>query len=304
VLLCGSYGQGKTTLAKIIANEMGGNFIEITPSIKPRDLLRILRGLKKGDIIFIDEVHKLSTEIIETMLYPAMEDYEVHFTEGNSQRTDSRTEKIAPFTLIGATTETGKLLKPFYSKFPINITLCEYKIDTIASIIKNSFRVNGMTISDELCFAIAERSRLSPRTANAYVEGIASSAIVREADERNITGKGALGGNSAVANLNIEITKQDVDDYFNKLGVDEKGLKEEERKILRIIIEMYGGGPVGQENIAKALNVSTNRVDQEYEPYLVKLGLLVVRPQGRFATDAAYEYLGLNKSAKDDGKQD
>jgi len=295
VLLCGSYGQGKTTLAKIIANEMGGNFIEISPAVKARDLQRTLRNLKKGDIIFIDEVHKLSTDIIEALLYPAMEDFEIHYTESNSRATNTKTQKIAPFTLIGATTETGKLLKPFYSKFPINITLSEYKIETIAAIIKNSFGVNGMEIADELCFNIAKRSRLSPRTANAYVEGIASSAIVKEAERRNISGKGALNGKESVAALNIKITEADVNDYFNRLNIDEKGLKEEERKILDVIIKMYNGGPVGQENIAKALNVAPNRVDQEYEPYLVKLGLLNIRPQGRYVTDAAYEYIGRRK---------
>jgi Holliday junction DNA helicase RuvB len=278
---------------------MGGRFIEVTPAVNSRDLLRILRNVKKGDIIFIDEVHKLKTEIIESMLYPAMEDFELHYTESNSQHTNSKTQKIEPFTLIGATTETGKLLKPFYSKFPINVTLCEYKLETIATIIKNSFRVRGINISDELCFEVANRSRLSPRMANAHVEGIASSAIVKAAEQKNIEGRGALNSKEAIEALHITITKDDVLNYFNKLGIDERGLKEDERKILRVLIEMYNGGPTGQENIAKALNIATNRVDQEYEPYLVKLGFINIRPQGRYATEAAYEYLGIkNENAK------
>lgn len=293
ILLCGSYGQGKTTLAKIIANEMSGNFIEITASVKYRDMLRTLRDIKAGDIIFIDEIHKLSTEIIETLLYPAMEDFEIHYTESNSMRTKSRTQKISPFTLIGATTETGKLLKPFYNKFPINITLSDYQLETIAAIVQNSFRVLGIEISDELAFSIAKRSRLTPRTANAFVEGIASSAIVREAEKRNLTTRGALNNKDAVAALKIKITSADVENYFNNMGIDELGLKEEDRKILRVIITMYNGGPVGQDNIAKALNMSNNRIDQEYEPYLVKLGFINVRPQGRYTTDAAYKYMGL-----------
>ncbi len=291
ILICGSYGQGKTTLAKIIANEMKGNFITISAGIKQREMLKTLRELKPNDIIFIDEVHKLATEVIETLLYPAMEDYEVHYTEMKGGKVMTRSEKIAPFTLIGATTESGKLLKPFYSKFPINVTLVDYDLGTIAAIVKNSFRISHINISDELAYAVAKRSRLSPRMANAYVNGIGALAIVREAERRNLP-DGSLRSEETVRALNITITEKDVNDYFERLGIDELGLKEEERKILRVIIEMYGGGPVGQENIAKALNMASNRIDQEYEPLLVKLGFVNVRPQGRFATDAAYRYLG------------
>ncbi len=303
VLLCGSHGQGKTTLANIIANEMGGNFYNLSFTIKARDLQRTLRNIKKGDVIFIDEVHRLPTEIVESILYPAMEDFELHFTESNSRTTSNKTQKIEPFTFIGATTETGRLLKPFYSKFPINVTLCEYAVETIAAIVKNSFRVNGMSISDGLCFEIANRSRLSPRMANAHVEGIVSSAIVREAERRNIKGKGALSSPEKLAELKIEITEEDVKKYFARIGVDEKGLKEEERKILGVLIDMFGGGPVGQEVIAKALNMAANRVDQEYEPYLIKLGFVNIRSQGRCATDAAYEYMGRKKPNRKENSQ-
>lgn len=295
VLLCGSYGQGKTTLAKIIANEMGAGFIELTASVKPRDMLRTLKQLKSGDIIFVDEVHKLSSDVIETLLYPAMEDFEVHFTEGNGMRTKNVTEKIAPFTLIGATTESGKLLKPFYSKFPIKVTLSEYEPEIITGIVKNSFRKLGMRVEDGLAEDIARRSRLLPRTANDYVKGIASSAIVRAAEKRGITGRGALSSREAIADLGITVQPQDVYGYFDGLGIDKLGLKDEDRQLLRVIIQMFGGGPTGQENLAKALNMAENRINEEYEPYLVKLGFINVRPQGRYATDAAYEYLGIQK---------
>lgn len=290
ILICGSYGQGKTTLAKIIANEMKGNFITVSAGIKHRDMLRILRSLKPNDIVFIDEVHKLATDVIETLLYPAMEDFEVPVAETTDLGTLSKAVKIAPFTLIGATTETGKLLKPFYSKFPINVTLVDYQLDTIASIVKNSFRVTNIAISDELAYAVARRSRLSPRMANAYVNGIGASAIVREAERRRLP-DGSLRDEDTVRALNIHITEQDVNEYFDRIGVDSYGLREEERKLLHVVIDMYHGGPVGQENLAKALNMATNRIDQEYEPYLIKLGFLNVRPQGRFATEAAYRYL-------------
>ncbi len=294
ILICGSYGQGKTTLAKIIANEMKGSFITVSAAIKHREMLQTIRNLKPNDILFIDEIHKLATDVIETLLYPAMEDFEVHVTETMDGRTQTKTLKVAPFTLIGATTETGKLLKPFYSKFPINVTLIDYDLETIAAIVKNSFRVTNIAISDELAHDVARRSRLSPRMANAYVNGIGASAIVREAERRALP-DGSLRDEKTVRALNIRITQADVEDYFKRIGVDELGLREEERKILRIVIEMYHGGPVGQENLAKALNMAVNRIDQEYEPYLIKLGFLNVRPQGRYVTEAGYRYLGYEE---------
>ena len=294
VLLCGSYGQGKTTLAKIIAKEMGGNFVEVNSRVKPRDMVHILQELDSGDIVFIDEVHQLSAEVIETILYPAMEDFELHITEGNAAKTNNRTEKISPFTLIAATTETGKLLKPFYSKFPIKVTLAEYTPETIAAIIKNSFRVFGLKISDELCVEIAKRSRLSPRTANEYVIGIRDVVVINESARRNITAKGALSDSNAIARLNIEVHEADIFDYFRMRGIDENGLDNEQRRILKILVENYNGGPVGQDTIAKALNVSNNRVDEEYEPYLIKLGLLGICSNGRFVTEAGFKYMGKN----------
>ena len=299
VLLCGSHGQGKTTLAKIIAAETGTDFIELNASVRYRDMLRTLRQVKHGDIIFIDEIHKLSADVVETVLYPAMEDFELHFTEGNGARTKNVTTKIPHFTLIGATTESGKLLKPFYSKFPIKITLEEYNVDVIAAIVRNSMRALGIRIDDAAALDIARRSRLTPRTANAFVEGISSSAIVRAAERKGLTGKGALAGGKA-AGLDITVDESLVREYFDKLGVDSLGLTAEDRKILDVMINMFGGGPVGQDNLAKALNVSNNRIDQEYEPFLVKLGFINVRPQGRYATEQAYEYLGFShgKSGK------
>ena len=298
ILLCGSYGQGKTTLAKIVANEMGASFTELTASVKYRDMLRILKQLKPGDVVFIDEVHKLSSDVIETLLYPAMEDFEIHFVEGNGARTKTVSEKISPFTLIGATTESGKLLKPFYSKFPIKVTLTEYQPEIITAIVKNSFAKLGMRIDERLAEDIAHRSRLLPRTANDYVKAIASSAIVRVAEQRGITGRGALSSRDAIAALNIVVEPKDVYGYFESLGIDKLGLKEEDRKLLNVIITMFGGGPTGQENLAKALNVAENRINEEYEPYLIKLGFINVRPQGRYATEAAYRYLGLEKKKR------
>ena len=291
VLLCGSYGQGKTTLAKIIAKEMGSNFIEVNARIKPQDMVNVLRNLQPGDIVFADEVHQLSSEIIETILYPAMEDFELHITETVEAKRVSKTEHIAPFTFIGATTETGKLLKPFYSKFPLKVTLAEYSEETIATIIGNSFRVYGLGITDALCRMIAKRSRLSPRTANEFVSGIRDIVVTREAERRNITEKGALKDSNAISQLHINVEEEEIEYYFTTKGIDEKGLDNEQRKILQIMIENYNGGPVGQDTLAKALNVANNRVNEEYEPYLIKLGFLGIGPNGRFVTEQGIRYM-------------
>lgn len=295
ILICGSYGQGKTTLARIIANEMEGKFVEVTASIKPKDLLRTLKDMGPDTIIFIDEVHKLSTDIIETLLYPAMEDYQINYVEQKGNSIKNVTTKICPFTLIGATTESGKLLKPFYSKFPIKITLEEYTEEVMLSIIKNSFANLGMHIDDSLALNIAKRSRLLPRLANAFVEGIASSAIVKYAETNNIVKKGAFQEKEDIEKLNISIEEDIITKYFDNLAIDENGLNQEDIKLLKTLVENYQGGPVGLETLAKALNMASNRIDQEYEPYLIKLGMIGINPQGRYATDKAYQYLGISK---------
>ena len=300
VLLCGSYGQGKTTLAKIIANEVGGNFYEVSAQVRYRDMLRILKQLKPGDVVFIDEVHRLTNDVVETLLYPAMEEYKLNYAEGNGARTRTISQDIAPFTFVGATTESGKLLRPFYSKFPIKITLAEYELSVIAAIVSNSFRALGLQIAPGPAEDIARRSRLSPRTANSFVEGIASSAVVKEAARRGITAKGALADRNAIEQLNISVQAEDVRSYFIKKGIDEIGMSDEDRMVLNSLIKLYSGGPVGVDNLAKSINVEPNRLTREYEPYLVKCGFINVRPQGRFATDQAYRYLGIPKNASDD----
>ena len=304
VLLCGSYGQGKTTLAKIIAKEMGSNFIEVNARIKPQDMVSVLRNLQPGDIVFADEVHQLSSEIIETILYPAMEDFELHITESVNANRISKTEYISPFTFIGATTETGRLLKPFYSKFPLKITLAEYTEETIATIISNSFRVYGIGITNEQCKMIAKRSRLSPRLANEFVSGIRDIVVTREAERLKITQKGALKDSDSIINLHIEVNEEEIVYYFDTKGIDENGLNREQRRILQIMIDNYNGGPVGQDTLAKALNVANNRVNEEFEPYLIKLGLLGIGPNGRFVTDQGFRYMEKYRGKSTQGTLD
>ncbi len=300
VLLCGSYGHGKTTLAKIIASEMNCVFKELPTSIKSKEFEKILLNLKPNSILFFDEVHKLSTELIETLLYPAMEDFEVHTLANTNGQFENKTVKIPPFTLICATTESGKLLKPFYSKLPIKITLEEYTPETISTIVQKSFNKFGMTISEELALYIAKRTRMIPRIANSFVEGISSYSLVDYAEKNHIDENGVLDSKTKIEALKIEINKELVDKYFEMLEIDELGLNSEDRLIIKTMIEKYNGGPCGLETLSKALNISPNRIDQEYEPYLVKLGFIKVTTQGRIITPKAYEYFDYKY---DDRKQ-
>ena len=297
-LICGSYGQGKTTLAKIIANEAKCNFVEVSSKIKYSDMLHTLLDLKKGDIIFIDEIHGLDNDIIEQLLYPAMEDFEIRYTERKGARSSNITKKISPFTLIGATTETGLLLKPFYSKFKINCTLEEYSIDTITAIIINSFSKEGMGITEKLAREIAARSRWSPRQANALVEGIAGAVLDRICEEKGINQAGALSSSEARKKLGIQVQEKDIEIYCDIQRIDEKGIKGEEIRILQIIAIDHNGGPVGVDTIARAMNVAVNRIKYEYEPFLIKLGFIGIKNGGRYVTEAGLKYLGLDNGGK------
>ena len=295
ILICGSYGQGKTTLAKIIANEAKCNFVEVSSKIKYSDMLHTLLDLKSGDIIFIDEIHGLDNDIIEQLLYPAMEDCQVRYTERKGAHSTNITKKISPFTLIGATTETGLLLKPFYSKFKINCTLEEYSLDTITAIIINSFNKEGMYITKDLAEKVAARSRWSPRQANALVEGIAGAVLDRVCEEKGINQAGALSSVDARKKLGLQVQEKDINVYCDIQRIDEKGIKGEEIRILQLIAIDHHGGPVGVDNIAKAMNVAVNRIKYEYEPFLIKLGFIGIKNGGRYATEAAFKYLGLSQ---------
>lgn len=303
VLLCGSYGQGKTTLARIISNEMGAGFVELPASVKPPEMIKTLKSLNDGDILFIDEVHKLMPDVVETVLYPAIEDFELHLVENNGGKTRAHTVKINRFTLIGATTESGKLLKPFYSKFPLKITLEEYTERVMATIVKNGFAARGGVIDDDAAFEIAKRSRGIPRLAGSFTEGVHSMVLVREAERCGIT---SLGHGER---LTVRASKSDVLAYFKQAGYDALGLGDFERKLMLKLLKTYGGGPIGQETLSKALDISENRLGGEYEPYLVKLGFITITPQGRYATDKAFEYFGIfnprkHRAAKRNAEQD
>ena len=293
LILYGSHGLGKTTFAKIIANEMRTSFTEVNVSkITPADMLAILKNIKPRDIVFIDEIHTLPLVVAESLLYSAMQDGRVTYTEGKGKFAKTETIELPPFTLIGATTEIGKLAKPFTQR-AIQIRLEEYSDEIIGGIITKSFYKLGMSISAELALHIAKRCRNNPRIANNMVKRISDKALVRYATINNLTTQGSLDSVDAIRRLNIQISQQVIDDFFKENGIDEYGLESGDRELLKMIIHRYKGGPVGIDTLARAMNESNNVLAQKYEAYLIKKGMLRIDREGRVVMPAAYIALGM-----------
>ena len=281
VLLHGPPGLGKTTLANIIANEMSVGFKVTSGPVldKPGDLAGLLTNLEEGDVLFIDEIHRLSP-VIEEYLYSAMEDYKIDILIDSGPNARTVQIELSPFTLIGATTRSGMLTAPLRARFGISSRLQYYETKILTDIVERSSGILDIPIDYEAAFEISGRSRGTPRIANALLR--------RVRDFAQIKGDGTI--NTAITTTALEA-----------LHVDKHGLDEMDNRILSVMIEKFGGGPVGLTTIATAVGEQAGTIEEVYEPFLIQEGYIARTPRGRMVTELAYKHLGKERGSTQGG---
>jgi holliday junction DNA helicase RuvB len=281
VLLFGPPGLGKTTLSHIIAHELGVNLRQTSGPVleKPKDLAALLTNLEKNDVLFIDEIHRLSP-VVEEILYPALEDYQIDIMIGEGPAARSIKLDLQPFTLVGATTRAGMLTNPLRDRFGIVSRLEFYTAEELARIVKRSAALLHAPMDEDGGFEIARRSRGTPRIANRLLR--------RVRDYADVKGRGTI--TLDIANLALKM-----------LDVDPQGFDIMDRKLLEAVIHRFDGGPVGLDNIAASIGEERDTIEDVIEPYLIQQGFLQRTPRGRIATLAAYRHLGLTPPKADAG---
>jgi len=276
-LFSGPPGLGKTSLANIIANEMAANIKSTSgPAIeRPGDLAALLTNLEEKDVLFIDEIHRLNTTV-EEILYPAMEDFQLDIVIGQGPSAKTIKLDLPRFTLVGATTRAGLLTSPLRDRFGVVARLDFYSTEELATIVKRSARILDVPITEEGAAELAKRARGTPRIVNRLLK--------RSRDYAQVKAAGLLDAQVARAALEM-------------LEVDEKGFDHMDRKILKTIIEKFGGGPVGVDTLSSAISEEKDTIEDVYEPFLIQCGFIQRTPRGRVATDLAYQYFGLARPA-------